>query len=323
LPPTVIFPGSANSLQSTWVDDVKAGKHDVFLTSTASGWSNNDLGLAWLEQVFNCCTKEKARRRRDWRLLILDGHSSHVTNDFIDYCDDHQILLAIMPPHSTHTLQPLNVVLFKPLSTAYSNQLSSHLQRNQSLVPIQECDFFLLFWRAWEVSFRKETILKSFEATSIWPMDRERVLERFRHKPPKQALISDESYWRSMDRLVRAAVDPATTEAKKPCSHLHDISVQNKLLHHKNDGLRKALSSKKKYKKGYKLDLQQREENHGGATVWSPQKVRKSQARRSVNQRLVEEERLQKASNKEFKAAAALYRKKSRRRSVWRGRKLM
>jgi hypothetical protein len=307
--PTVIFPGSANSLQSTWVDDVKAGKHDVFLTATASGWSNNDLGLAWLEQVFNRCTKEKARHGRDWRLLILDGHGSHVTNDFIDYCDDHWILLAILPPHSTHTPQPLDVVLFKPLSTVYSNQLSSHLQCNQGLVSTRKCDFFLLFWRAWEVLFRKETILKSFEATGIWPMNRERVLKRFCHEPPKQALISDESDWRSMDWLVRAAVDPATTEAKKLRSHLHNVSVQNELLHHENDGLRKALSSKKKHKKGYKLDLQQREENHDGATVWSPRKVRESQARRSVNQRLAEKERLQKASDKELRAAATLYKK--------------
>jgi hypothetical protein len=311
LPLTVIFSGSANSLQSTWVDNVKAGKHSVFLTSTASGWSNNDLGLAWLEQVFNYCTKKKACRERDWRLLILDSHGSHVTNDFIDYCDDYRILLAIMPPHSTHTLQLLNVVLFKLLSTTYSNQLSSHLQCNQGLVPIRKCDFFLLFWRAWEVSFRKETILKSFEATGIWPMDRERVLKCFRHRPPKQASISNESDWRSMDWLVRAAVDLATTEAKKLHSHLHNISVQNKLLHHKNDGLREALSSKKKHKKkGYKLNLQQREENHGGATVWSPWKVRESQAWRSVNQRLAEEERLQKASDKELKAAATLYKKK-------------
>jgi hypothetical protein len=40
-------------------------------------------------------------------------------------------------------------------------------------------------------------------------------------------------------------------------------------------------------------------------------KVRESQARRSVNQHLAEEERLQKASNKELKAAATLYKKKT------------
>jgi hypothetical protein len=87
-------------------------------------------------------------------------------------------------------------------------------------------------------------------------MDRERVLKRFRHEPPKQALISDKSDWRSMDQLVRAAVDPATTGARKLRSYLHDISVQNELLHHQNDGLREALSLKKKHKKkGYKLNL--------------------------------------------------------------------
>lgn len=36
--------------------------------------------------------------------------------DFIEYCDRHRILLIVLPPYSTHTLQPLNVVLFKPLS---------------------------------------------------------------------------------------------------------------------------------------------------------------------------------------------------------------
>jgi hypothetical protein len=35
----------------TWVAGIKAGKHDVFVGSTPSGWSNNDVGLAWLEQV--------------------------------------------------------------------------------------------------------------------------------------------------------------------------------------------------------------------------------------------------------------------------------
>jgi hypothetical protein len=87
--------------------------------------------------------------------------------------------------------------------------------------------------------------------------------------------------------------------------------VQNKLLHHEDDKLHKALSSKKKHKKkGYNLDLQQREEYHGGATVWSPRKVRESQAQRSVNQRLVEEEQLQKASDKELKATAPQHKKK-------------
>jgi hypothetical protein len=117
----------------------------VFITSTPSGWSNNDVGLAWLEQVFNRYTREKARRRRDYRLLIINGHGSHLTSDFIDYCDNYYILLAVFPPHATHTLQPLDVVMFKPLSTAYTTNLTTYLHQSQGLVPIKKGDFFPLF----------------------------------------------------------------------------------------------------------------------------------------------------------------------------------
>jgi hypothetical protein len=92
---------------------------DVFVGLTLSGWSNNDVGLAWLEQVYDRCTKKKAQYERDWRLLIVDGHGSHLTMDLINYRDDYRIVLAIMPPYSTYTLQPLDVVMFKPLLTAY------------------------------------------------------------------------------------------------------------------------------------------------------------------------------------------------------------
>src|SRR6478735_6337945 len=82
-----------------------------------------------------------------------------------------RILLAILPPRSTHTLQPLDVVLFKPLSSAYSAELTTHLQESQGLLPIKKGDFFPLFWKAWMSSFKEETILKSFEATGISPFN--------------------------------------------------------------------------------------------------------------------------------------------------------
>jgi hypothetical protein len=101
LPTALIYQGSSG-IQSTWVNDVEVGKHEVFFSNSPTGWSNNGLGFAWLEQVFNRHTTAKAPR--GWRLLILDGHGSHVTADFIDFCDAYRILLAIFPQHSTHSL---------------------------------------------------------------------------------------------------------------------------------------------------------------------------------------------------------------------------
>jgi hypothetical protein len=99
--------------------------------------------------------------------------------DFIKYYDQNRILLIILPPHSTHTLQPLNVAMFKPLATAYLAELSGYLHRSQGLASITKSDFFPLFWKAWEASFRESTILSSFRATGISPPDPDPILNRF------------------------------------------------------------------------------------------------------------------------------------------------
>jgi hypothetical protein len=127
LPPSLICQSVTSAIQSSWVEDIKANEHSVHITSSPPGWTNNYIGLAWLEQVFDRHTKEKARQ--SYRLVILDRHGSHVIMDFINYCDQNKILLAVFTSHSTHTLQPLDICMFKPLS---ENSLS---QFNPSSTP--------------------------------------------------------------------------------------------------------------------------------------------------------------------------------------------
>jgi hypothetical protein len=88
------------------LSDVIKEKYLVFTAVSSSGWTNDDAGLGWIEQVFNRYTKKKARRK--YLLLIVDDHCSHLTMVFISFCDCNKIMLAVHPPHSTHTLQPLD-----------------------------------------------------------------------------------------------------------------------------------------------------------------------------------------------------------------------
>ena len=125
LPPSLIYQSASGGLQSSWVEDIKEGDHSAFITSSLSGWTNNEIGVAWLKQVFNRFTRSKSHS--SYRLLLLDGHRSYVTQKFLEFCIKNKILVAIFPPHSTHTLQPLDVVMFKPLSTAYLKELSNYL----------------------------------------------------------------------------------------------------------------------------------------------------------------------------------------------------
>jgi hypothetical protein len=60
LPPAIIFASANSGLQASWVEGIEAGKHQVHVSSSPSGWTNNDISLAWVEQVFDRYTKEKA-----------------------------------------------------------------------------------------------------------------------------------------------------------------------------------------------------------------------------------------------------------------------
>ena len=91
---------------STWVDEVTSESQAHF-TVANNGWSNNAIGLIWLQKIFERYTKPK--RTITKRLLIVDGHSSHVYMAFVDWADEHGIILLILPLHTTHRLQPLDV----------------------------------------------------------------------------------------------------------------------------------------------------------------------------------------------------------------------
>ncbi|KAF2844004.1 hypothetical protein T440DRAFT_410991, partial [Plenodomus tracheiphilus IPT5] len=51
---------------------------------------------------------------------------------------------------------PLDVVMFKPLSSAYLNQILAFIERTQGLTSISKRDFFPLFLTAWEASLRNK-----------------------------------------------------------------------------------------------------------------------------------------------------------------------
>jgi hypothetical protein len=306
LDPALIYQAASTNIQSSWIEDLNPQHHQVFVTVSESGWSNNQIGLAWLQQVFDRLTKSKARQ--SYRLLILNGHGSHVTMDFIDYCDRNRILLAIYPPHSTHTLQPLDVCAFKPLSTAYSNQLSAFLQNSQGLASIAKRDFFTLFWIAWIDTIRRPLILRAFEATGISPLDPTTILKRYDQAelPEQQSRESSTSVlsasdWRKIDRLLKAYVDVgASNGAKKLSRTVHSISVRAQLAEHKNQGLRRALATKKKrLKQGRPLPFDHPEQYHGGAIFWSPHSVQRACDRQHQKDAKEQQLQLQKSEQAE------------------------
>jgi hypothetical protein len=326
LDPAIIYQSASGSIQDSWLQAFDPNDHRAHFASSPSGWTNNDIGLAWLKQVFNPSTKAKARS--SYRLLILDGHGSHLTMDFIEYCHQNKILLMIYPPHSTHTLQPLDVVMFKPLSSAYSDQVAAFMERCQGLTSMSKRDFYPMFMTAWEASFREGAILKAFEATGLSPFEPEVILKKFNTRQPTPGSSDDSdssalsaSNWRKTEGLLRQVVkDRRDPRAQKLSQAFHRISVQKSLLEHEAQGLRQALTNERlRRKRGKALPLEQPNNYHGGSYFYSPTKVEK--ARELLRQQELEEEQqqLQKAEKaryredqKQAKAQAIEARRKAR-----------
>lgn len=109
LPPMVIF--KAQNTNSRWIPQ-DAPANWRFSTSS-SGWTSNSHGFEWLRTVFEPESRQKSGEKP--RLLIADGHASHITANMIALCIENNIDLLILPPHCSHLLQPLDVGVFGPL----------------------------------------------------------------------------------------------------------------------------------------------------------------------------------------------------------------
>ena len=123
------------------MDDL--GDDTAYFAASDNGWTCQKLGMDWLQKVFERHTAAKAGRGH--RLLIVDGHSSHVNMAFLDWAAMHRIIVHIMPPHSTHKLQPLDVGLFGPLSAAYSKQIDKLMHESLGMVSTTKRFFYSLF----------------------------------------------------------------------------------------------------------------------------------------------------------------------------------
>ena len=151
------------------------------ISVSENSWTNNELGLAWLKH-FDAHTKD--RSVGVYRLLILDGHESHLSQDLKDYCSENKLITVCIPAHSSHILQPLDVVCFSPLKMKYSQRVRDLARRR--VFNITKEGFLPAFRDAFFDVFTTQNCKKAFEATGLVPSNPLRGLNRLevRHQTP-------------------------------------------------------------------------------------------------------------------------------------------
>ncbi|CAF1487813.1 unnamed protein product, partial [Didymodactylos carnosus] len=93
---------------------------DAGYNCSRNGWMEEEIFFKWFMEICIPYIKDIARPL----LLILDGHSSHRSVRLVEAAIEHQVILFALPLHTTHILQPLDVVVFKPVKEKWKQILS-------------------------------------------------------------------------------------------------------------------------------------------------------------------------------------------------------
>jgi hypothetical protein len=152
--------------------------HNWKLSVSENGWTNNILGLEWLKHFDK---HKKARQMGSCRLPILDGHKSHLNQEFKGCCLEHEILTLCMPLHSSHIPQPLDVVCFSPLKPKYSQRVRDLARRR--VFYINKEGFLPAFRDAFFAMFVEANCQKDLEASGLVPINAQVVLDRLEVRP--------------------------------------------------------------------------------------------------------------------------------------------
>ena len=106
-------------------------------------------------------------------ILFVDGHKTHMTLQTSVLCEDNGIILYLLPPNTTHILQPADVGPFRPMKHFWREEVVA-FQRNNPGVLLQREDVAPLLERVLH-KVAESSIVNGFRKTGLHPFNVEAV----------------------------------------------------------------------------------------------------------------------------------------------------
>ena len=123
-------------------------------------WMETETFPAWFNH-FADFAKERSR------LLLFNGHLTHILIPVIKRTLDKNIIIAKFPLHLTDVLQPLDVFCFGPLKQAWERRLHQRINEFGIKPPLIRSEFVNELCAIQNTGMRKENAIIGFEKTGI------------------------------------------------------------------------------------------------------------------------------------------------------------
>ena len=171
IPPMLILAGSV-MLEKHFDNDLD---DDTLIAMTATGYSNDIMGLEYLKH-FNKMTEKHTVGT--YRMLVFDGHGSHLSDEFTWYCWQHDIIPYRLPAHTTHLLQPLDVGVFQPLKHWHQIAITDSIQYGD--LDFTKMEFLSAYQTMRDRTFKSKTILSAWQKTGLFPFQPSVILDKMK-----------------------------------------------------------------------------------------------------------------------------------------------
>ncbi|XP_062575887.1 uncharacterized protein LOC134237756 [Saccostrea cucullata] len=114
IPPYYVFPGKR------WMPAFLEGAvPGACGEMSESGWSNGAVFENYLTNHFARHAGITDDINQEPTLILFDGHKSHIRLTLTNWARQRNVILFLLPPHSSHITQPLDVAIFGPLKNMY------------------------------------------------------------------------------------------------------------------------------------------------------------------------------------------------------------
>ena len=169
LPPYIIWKGARLSESL-----VSGGLPGTKYTRSKNGWSTSETFLDFFVSHF--------LEHVTPALLMYDGHATHITASVIEKAREAGVILFVLPPHTSHLLQPLDVGVFGPFKNKLYQAIHRFLAREPERV-VTKHDLNPLIADALDKSLTPKNLTSAFKKTGIVPLDPNIILHQIPTPP--------------------------------------------------------------------------------------------------------------------------------------------
>ena len=106
---------------------------------------------------------------------MFDGHKSHISVDLITWAQSYNIIMYVLPAHTSHILQPLDVGCYGPFQRIYNNKCHKTMHTNSSVITrYNVCE---IACKVYPKAFSPTNLQSAYKKAGVFPLDRNAVSE--------------------------------------------------------------------------------------------------------------------------------------------------